>query len=486
MRLLTLTAMALLHFGGAVVSADDRPNIIFMLSDDQNWNGTSVVMHPDIAWSKHPVIQTPWLEKLAAHGMRFSAAYAPASVCSPTRCSLQLGMSSAQTGWTKAAPPVQGQKLIPPRISKSLDPSTTTIAELLREAGYATAHYGKWHLSGGGPGRHGYDDDDGDNGNEYAHRFADPNPADIVGMARRTAAFMKKSKQAGKPFFIQMSWHALHAPQNALKATVAKYEKLGGFRNGKALGTAAITEDLDTGIGMVMDALDRLELTDTTYVIYMSDNGGGGGGKRGQLNGGKGSVWEGGIRSPLIVRGPGVEANSWCHTRVVGFDFFPTFCEWAQIPVARLPENIEGGSLAALLANKGQGEVKRPREELVFHFPHYQSGDGPHTALMLGNLKLMKFYETDRLALFDLSQDIQEQNDLAAERSADVEKMHDRMQAYLADIGAKLPVPNADYDPENPPPAPEKGKRGGGGKGGGNKRNRTGKGKDASTRPGAD
>jgi uncharacterized coiled-coil protein SlyX len=105
---------------------------------------------------------------------------------------------------------------------------------------------------------------------------------------------------------------------------------------------------------------------------------------------------------------------------------------------------------------------------------------------MLGNLKLMKFYETDRLALFDLSQDIQEQNDLAAERSADVEKMHDRMQAYLADIGAKLPVPNADYDPENPPPAPEKGKRGGGGKGGGNKRNRTGKGKDASTRPGID
>lgn len=482
MRLLTVTVMVLLLVGGAVTSADDRPNIIFMLSDDQNWNGTSVAMHPEVAWSKHSVIQTPWLEKLSAQGMRFSAAYAPASVCSPTRCSLQLGMSSAQTGWTKAAPPVQGQKLIPPRISKSLDPSSTTIAELLREAGYATAHYGKWHLSGGGPSRHGYDDDDGDNGNEYAHRFADPNPADIFGMAKRTAAFMEKSKEAGKPFFIQMSWHALHAPQNALKATVAKYEKLGAFRNEKALGTAAITEDLDTGVGMVMEALDRLELADTTYVIYMSDNGGGGGGKRGQLNGGKGSVWEGGIRSPLIVRGPGVEADSWCHTRVVGFDFFPTFCEWAQIPAAKLPKNIEGGSLASLLANQGQGEVKRPREELVFHFPHYQSGDGPHTALMLGNLKLMKFYEADRLALFDLSQDIQEQNDLAAERSDDVEKMHGLMQAYLADIGAQLPVPNPDFDPANPPPATEKGKRGGGGKGGGNRRNRTGKGKGASTK----
>jgi arylsulfatase A len=476
MRLLASSMLFLFLLVGSLAAASDRPNIIFMLSDDQNWNGTSVAMHPEIPWSKSDVIQTPSLEKLAAQGMRFSAAYAPASVCSPTRCSLQLGMSSAQTGWTKAAPPVQGQKLIPPRITKRLDPSTTTIAELLREAGYATAHYGKWHLSGGGPGRHGYDDDDGDNGNEYAHRFADPNPADIFGMAKRTAAFMEKSQAAGKPFFIQMSWHALHAPQNALKATVAKYEKRGGFRNEKSLGTAAITEDLDTGVGMVIESIDRLGLADNTFVIYMSDNGGGGGGKRGHLNGGKGSVWEGGIRSPLVVRGPGVDANSWCHTRVVGFDFFPTFCEWAQIPPAKLPRNIEGGSIASLLANNGRDEVKRPREELVFHFPHYQSGDGPHTALMLGNLKLMKFYETDRLALFDLSKDIQEQSDLAGKRSDDVEKMHDLMQTYLVDIGAKLPVANPNYDPANPPPTPEKGKRGGDGKRGGGKGDKTGRG----------
>lgn len=146
----------------------DQPNIVFMLADDQSWGGTSVAMHPDLPFSRSSIIQTPSLEKLASEGMRFSAAYAPASVCSPTRCSLQLGMSPAQTGWTKAAPVMtatDGHRLIPPRISKSLRRETITFAELLRSAGYATAHYGKWHLGGGGPSDHGYDDGDGATGN---------------------------------------------------------------------------------------------------------------------------------------------------------------------------------------------------------------------------------------------------------------------------------------------------------------------------------
>jgi len=142
----------------------------------------------------------------------------------------------------------------------------------------------------------------------------------------------------------------------------------------------------------------------------MSDNGSGGGeggkggaarGQRAGLAGGKGGVWEGGIRSPLIIRGPGVPANSWCHERVVGYDFYSTYCEWAGVPSSKLPRNIEGGSIVGLL-DDGNGTVKRQREELVFHFPHYQGGDGPHSALFLGNHKLMKFYEDNRLALFDI------------------------------------------------------------------------------------
>ena len=130
---------------------------------------------------------------------------------------------------------------------------------------------------------------------------------------------------------------------------------MGGSVDDKRVGSAAIAENLDTGVGMVVDAVDRLGLADNTFVIYMSDNGSGGGGgkgggrgRRGGLSGGKGGVWEGGIRSPLIIRGPGIPANSWCHERVVGYDFFPTYCEWAGIPASKLPRDIEGGSIAGL------------------------------------------------------------------------------------------------------------------------------------------
>jgi len=445
---------------------DSRPNIIFMLSDDQNWNGTSVQMHPELEGSKSSIYQTPNLEKLAVQGMRFSAAYSPASVCSPTRISLQTGKSPAQLRWTKAAPTMtadDGYKLIPPSINKNISTDETTIAELLKLAGYATAHYGKWHIQGGGPGAHGYDEHDGDIGNEYASKFSDPNPVDIFGMAERAEAFMEKSKKAGKPFFIQLSWHALHAPQNALKKTQEKYQKLSTGGKERSIQRAAITEDLDTGVGRVMDAVSRLGLAGNTYVIYMSDNGGGGGGKRSTLNGGKGSLWEGGIRVPLIVRGPGVKAGSWCHVRVNGYDFFPTWCEWAG--VKELPARIEGGSLASLLTNEGQGTVKRPREEMVFHFPHYQSGDGPHSALILGDLKLMKFYETGKLSLFNLANDLGESKDLSKSKPEETKKLAALLDKYLADVGAVLPKENPNYDPNNPPEPPKKGQKGKGKKG---------------------
>ncbi len=273
----------------SAANAADRPNIVFMLSDDQGWNGLSVAMHPSIAASKGEIFHTPNLEKLASQGMRFSAAYAPAPVCSPTRISIQTGKSPAQLHWTKAAPAVPGRKLLEPRLIKDLNKSEITIGELLKKAGYATAHYGKWHIGGGGPGAHGYDEHDGDTGNENAFKFTDPNPVDIFGMAERAAKFMETCQQNERPFYIQLSWNALHAPELAMKATQAKYEKFASSTNPRQLALAAITEDLDSGVGKVLEAIDRLGLTDNTYVIYMSDNGAGGSSKRGGLSGGKGS-----------------------------------------------------------------------------------------------------------------------------------------------------------------------------------------------------
>ena len=439
--------------------AGDKPNIIFMLSDDQGWNGLSVPMHPDVLASKGEFFYTPNLERFASQGMRFSSAYAPAPVCSPTRISLQTGKSPAQLHWTKAAPAVPGRKLTEPRLIKYLSKDETTVGELLKKAGYTTAHYGKWHIAGGGPGAHGYDEHDGDTGNENAFKFTDPNPVDIFGMAERAAKFMEKSKKTNTPFYIQLSWNALHAPELAMKATQAKYEKIAS-NNSKQAATAAITEDLDTGVGKVLEAVDRLGLSGNTYVIYMSDNGSGGGGKRGGLSGGKGSVWEGGIRVPLIVSGPGVAANSWCHVPVVGYDFLPTFCELVGFPQKDLPKSIEGGSITSLLMNNGQGSVKRAREELVFHFPHYQSDDGPHSSIRLGNLKLIHFDEDDRVSLFDLSKDIGERNDLAKQMPNETKMLQERLTKYLTEVNAQRPTKNTNFDPSQPV-APIKGGKGG-------------------------
>lgn len=444
MRVLFATCLLFLPTVGI---AAERPNIVFMLSDDQAWNGLSVAMHPNVTGSKGDIFHTPNLEKLAAQGMRFSAGYSPASVCSPTRVSLMTGKSPAALHWTKAAPPEAGHKLIEPRNIRSIPSSETTIGDILRKAGYATAHYGKWHISGGGPEKHGFDESDGDTGNENAFQFKDPNPVDIFGMADRAAAFMEKSSKTKKPFFIQLSWNALHASENANQATLAKYERQLNGENRKRITTAAITEDLDTGVGRVMDAIERLGLSGTTYVIYMADNGAGGGKK--VLAGGKGGVWEGGIRVPFIVRGPGVKPNSWCHTRVVGYDLFPTFCEWAGIAPSTLPKGIEGGSIASLLKNDGRGGVKRRREELVFHFPHYQ-GDSPHSAIFLGDLKLLHFYEDNQDELYDLSKDIGERNDLAAQRPTETKKLRDRLDNYLAAVEAQFPTPNPNFDPNQP------------------------------------
>ena len=437
-------------FGQVTSKRPKQPNFIFMVSDDQGWDGLSVQMHDAIPGSKSDFYQTPNLEKLAQQGMRFSAAYAPSPVCSPTRCSFQTGKSPAQNHWTKASPiltAADGYKLIPPMHGKNLSSDEITIAEMLKQAGYVTAHYGKWHLGGGGPGNHGYDVHDGNTGNRDAARHVDPNPVDLFGMSRRANAFMEENTKAGKPFFIQLSYYALHYPQNALASTRQAYLNRPRGHVHWNVNRAAITEDLDTGVGMIMNQVEKLGIGGHTYLIYMSDNGAGGRG-RGVLRGGKGSLWEGGIRVPLIIQGPGIEPNTVCHERVVGVDLFPSLCELGGVSQP-LPAGIEGGSITSLLFG-GKGVVERPQEELVFHFPHYQSGDGPHSAIMLDDYKLIKFYETNKLHLFDLSKDMGEKNDLSESKPEVVEKLHDQLNAYLASVDAQMPQTNPYYDPSWP------------------------------------
>ncbi len=460
----TLAAFALVPGGYAEDGSADpervgkRPNIILMLADDQAWDGLSVPMHPHHAFARSRLVRTPHLETLAEGGMRFTAGYAPAPVCAPTRISLQTGRSPAALHWTRAGPSVRasaGPKLVPPVNIRDLPDDETTIGELLRAAGYATAHLGKWHIGGGGPARHGYDVHDGDLGNEAASRFKDPNPVDIFGMAERATAFMQACKERQVPFFLQLSWLALHAPENARAASVDAVRARTRRGRERVLQRAALAEDLDAGVGRVLAALDELHLTGDTYVVYMGDNGGpGGGGRRAAraggsgLAGGKGSLGEGGIRVPFIVRGPGIAEGTWSHAPVTGMDLYPTFAAWAG--VRTLPKGLEGGDLGAVLGGSTNAKVSRPREEIVFHFPHYQDERGPQSAILLGSMKLLRYYEDKSVALFDLETDIRETHDLSGERPDDAADLSERLAAYLKSVGAQMPQANPSYDASRP------------------------------------
>lgn len=426
-----------------------KPNILLLLSDDQAWNGLSVQMHPDMEESKNPLVQTPNLEKLASQGMRFSAAYAPSFSGTPSRASLQTGKSPAQSRWTKdfaSLTAEDGFKLIPPPSLTELSGSEYTIAEMLQSAGYLTAHYGKWGLGGGGPENHGFAYSDGDIEGADPELHVEPNSADIYGMGQRAMKLMEQSQAQSQPFFIQMSYHALDHPETASKALIEKYRNLLPNGNAREIGRAAIAEELDKGVGQLLDKLDDLMLSRTTYVIYLSDNGFPSKGLR--MKGLMGGLWEGRIRVPMIVRGPGVLANTWCHERVVGFDLYPTFCQLAGVQQS-MPETVEGGSLSSIFRGSSL-PVKRPRKELVFHFPHYQ-GEAPHSALFSDNYKLMRFYEDNSTQLYDISQDIQEANDLSETLPDVASSLLTKMNEHLIAVQAAFPLMNPKYDPLNPP-----------------------------------
>lgn len=431
---------------------ESQPNIILLLSDDQGWNGLSVPMDPRNPDSGSSYVRTPNLAELANEGMTLSNAYSPAPVCSPSRASIQTGRSPGQLCWTKAAKPftaADGFPLIPPSTERSLETSETTIGEIMQGSGYTTAHFGKWHLSGGGPGVHGYDVHDGDTSNNDAAPHVAPNPVDIMGMTERAEAFIDEAVETNTPFYLQMSYHALHYPQNASTELIEHYKKAAGGKNEKEILKAAMAEELDIGVGRLLNHLDALGIANDTYVIYMSDNGSGGHGR--VLRGGKGGLWEGGIRVPCIIRGPGIVPGTTNSVRITGTDLLPTFAAIGRSAV-ELPDGIEGGDFMPVLTGETDSVV-RAQDFLTFHFPHYQGQDGPQSALIMGDMKLVKLYETDSVKLFDLAKDPGEARDLAESMPEEARRLRRLLEAHLDRIDASLPKSNPQVAPENERPS---------------------------------
>ncbi|MES2598654.1 MAG: sulfatase-like hydrolase/transferase [Verrucomicrobiota bacterium] len=397
----------------SLVSAK-APNILFILADDQSWSGTSVRMMADEPLSASRVFKTPNLDKLAAQGMTFSQAYAAHCKCECSRAAIQMGRTTTTLN-------------APDKTSRNWSaPVTDSIANTLKKAdgSYRAAHFGKWQWFHT-PESMGYDASDGITMNEDGDTTDPEDPKQSFSITKRAEAFMTEQVKSRHPFYLQLSYYAVHQTPQALAATLKKYEGLngGGGRGDRAL-MAAMTEDLDTCIGTVLKKLDELGIADETLVIYTSDNGG----RTEILNGGKGDLGEGGIREPLIVRGPGIKGGTRSDTPVISYDIMATALDFAA-PGFALPKGAEGGSWKPLLLSGGKAPVKRAIERFVWH--QAVEVEHPQSAIRRGDYKLLYFWDTKEGLLFDLKHDLGETKDEAKKRPDIAAKLEEELKAHV-------------------------------------------------------
>lgn len=462
----------------STVTLDVRqyPNFVLVLADDQGWTGTSVLMDTNRPNSKSDYYTTPRLEILAAQGTRFSAGYSAHPNCSPSRYAILTGQSVPRLKMTdiidRSGSPVSGQfKLIAPgKAINAIQASKTTIPELLKSipgAGYSAAHFGKWHVAGGGPGSHGFDADanDGATGNAVGDTGTAPlntDPKRTYSITDRAVDYLDSRVTSGTPFYLQVSHYAVHETTQTSQSSRDVFNSVtpGTYHNNQ--NYAGMTFDLDINLGRVLDRLDDLGIRNSTYVIYTSDNGA----PQAQsenfpLRGYKPEIWEGGARVPLIVRGPSVPANAQCNTPVVGFDILPTIWDWAGGATTNLPADVDGGTWISAIRGVAQGSnttaVTRGGD-FVHHSPHYvgptqwpndwqlnEKDMRPRSTIHDGQYKLVANYEPGTIELYDLQNEISELTNLSASQQAIKWQLWARLRDYLKMAGAQMPTLDPTY-----------------------------------------
>jgi hypothetical protein len=308
------------------------------------------------------------------------------------------------------------------------------------------------------PGQYGFDASDGPTSNGGPDNVDNPHPKELYGMTERGLDFITRQVKAGRPFYVQLSHYASRQGGDASPQALAAVKSWGRRLSERELSEAAATLDLDIALGMVLHQLDALGIADGTYVIFTTDHGSPG--RNPPFSGGKGTVSEGGLRVPLVIRGPGIKPGVCSHVRTIGADLFPAIAELARVSEP-VPKGVEGGSLASLLANAGEGTVRRLREEFVVHFPHYDKDPvGPASAILLGDFKLIRVYETNARRLFNIATDPGERHDLAREMPEKAKELDQRLSDYLAAVNAQMPTIK---QPDDPSPVSEP-RRGGDGR----------------------
>lgn len=431
-RLLGLAAIC-----GSVATA--QPNFVFILADDQAWNGLSRRMARNLPESGSDYHRTPNIDRLAREGMTFSRAYAAAPKCEPSRYAITFGMTTVSLN----AP----DKRTALRLRAD---SRHALANALKRANsaYRTATFGKWQLVRT-QRELGFDRDDGKITQNQDGESPDPrDPKRMYELTEQGNRFMAESVASGRPFYLQLWHYAVHGSNQALPETLARWRTQVPGRLHRDPTRAAMAADFDRAVGRTLAKIAELGIRDTTYVIYMSDNGG----PTRYLRGGKTNVTEGGLRVPLVVRGPGIAEDSYCATPVAAYDLLPTILDFAS-PESVPPPEIEGGSWKALLLSGCREPVRRPLARLVFFFAEARGRDaGPQAAIMAGNFKLLYRWPNAERSLFDVSTDIRETQDVSARRPDLAEKLERELMEHLeaglgAQVLARLAAAKAASDP---------------------------------------
>ncbi len=427
-------------------SSPSAPNFILILTDDQGWTSTSVQMSGEIEMSKSTYFETPNLERLANNGMKFSRGYSAAPVCSPSRYSIQFGQTPARLNMIRVGMNTEhinhNNAITIPKILKHINPN------------YVTAHYGKWGIDVD-PSVLGYDCDDGPNGNKEG-KFTNTksqweveiseDPKKIFSLTKKSIDFIKKQADSKTPFFLQISHYAIHTNIMTNQRAFNKYQnkKPSDIHNNP--GYAGMIENLDEGLGMILDQLNELNLLENTYIIYTSDNGAVPTiparkfykkGMNFPLSRGKWDAMEGGIRVPFIISGPGIKKKSESIVPVIGYDLLPTIIDIVN-PSFIPTNNIDGGSLKNILFSQSNSEVIRPYEGLFFHVPYENkiALKRAHSSVIKNNFKLIKFRDNDEVRLFNLNSNISETKNIAQEHPIITKNLEKLLNGYLKDVNS--------------------------------------------------
>ena len=414
----------------------------------------------DLGCQGNKNLHTPNIDALAKGGIRFTDAYAPAPVCSPTRAAILTGQTPARLKITNHLPhqdrfTPKSSKLLPARMLNHLPLKYVTLAEKLKkDAGYATAFIGKWHLYTGknekyNPLNQGFDINIGGCSYGGPPTFFDPYKIDFLAnrkkgeylpdrLADETIAFITKQQSANKPFFVALWNYTVHWPMEAPADLLEKYKNLPvrGYRDYRY---AAMIEAMDNAVGKVLNSLDNLNLTDETLVIFSSDNGPFGGvGDASPLRADKGHLYEGGIRVPLIIRWPGkIKPRTLDETPVILTDLYPTILEVSGID-SNVNYPVDGKNLLPLLKER----KKLNNRSLFWHYPNFafHRDNRLGSAIREGDYKLLHFYDNDSIELYNLRKDISETNDLSRELPQLALKLKNKLESLLKESGAAMPT----------------------------------------------